>query len=307
MDLIQQVVSTSKQRPRLFALHGWVGLALIAVFWPLNWLLPGTRTAWAFFPLWLGYCLLIDAVALRLNGTSLLTRSWRGYIGLFLVSAPAWWLFEALNTRIQNWQYLGAEGYGPLSYFLLATLNFSVVVPAIFGAAEIFAGRAWLRKLKPGLVIGPDLRTVLVFFMLGWVMLGAMLAWPKYFFPFAWLSVFFILEPINIWLGYPSLTRWTRSGDWRPVISLFAGALLTGFFWELWNYYSFPKWVYHVPGVGVLKIFEMPLLGYGGYLPFALELFALYHLVMGLLFRRRSSPLRLDPDSLPTKEHEENL
>jgi hypothetical protein len=26
----------------------------------------------------------------------------------------------------------------------------------------------------------------------------------------------------------------------------------------------------------------MPLLGYGGYLPFALELYALYHLVSGL-------------------------
>jgi hypothetical protein len=25
----------------------------------------------------------------------------------------------------------------------------------------------------------------------------------------------------------------------------------------------------------------MPLLGYGGYLPFSLELFAVYHLVMG--------------------------
>jgi hypothetical protein len=27
----------------------------------------------------------------------------------------------------------------------------------------------------------------------------------------------------------------------------------------------------------------MPLLGYGGYLPFALELYALYHLITGLL------------------------
>jgi len=32
-----------------------------------------------------------------------------------------------------------------------------------------------------------------------------------------------------------------------------------------------------------LHIFEMPLLGYGGYLPFGLELYALYNLVTGLL------------------------
>ena len=31
-----------------------------------------------------------------------------------------------------------------------------------------------------------------------------------------------------------------------------------------------------------LHVFEMPLQGYGGYLPFALELFAMYHLIVGL-------------------------
>jgi hypothetical protein len=30
-----------------------------------------------------------------------------------------------------------------------------------------------------------------------------------------------------------------------------------------------------------MHVFEMPLLGYGGYLPFALELYAIYHLIVG--------------------------
>ena len=64
-------------------------------------------------------------------------------------------------------------------------------------------------------------------------------------------------------------------GDWRTVISLSVGALVCSFFWEMWNYYSFPKWIYHIPGLGFLRIFEMPILGYGGYIPFALELYAL--------------------------------
>jgi hypothetical protein len=50
----------------------------------------------------------------------------------------------------------------------------------------------------------------------------------------------------------------------------------------MWNYYSYPKWVYNVPFLGFARVFEMPILGYGGYLPFSLELFALYHLVVGL-------------------------
>jgi hypothetical protein len=53
------------------------------------------------------------------------------------------------------------------------------------------------------------------------------------------------------------------------------GAVICGFFWEMWNYYSYPKWIYHTPGAQFLHVFEMPLLGYGGYVPFALELYAL--------------------------------
>ena len=73
----------------------------------------------------------------------------------------------------------------------------------------------------------------------------------------------------------PHFLEELRHGDWRTVISLSLGALVCGLFWEMWNYYSFPKWVYHVPRLGFWHIFEMPLLGYGGYVPFALELYAL--------------------------------
>ena len=53
---------------------------------------------------------------------------------------------------------------------------------------------------------------------------------------------------------------------------------MCGFFWEMWNYYAYPKWTYQVPFVDFLHIFEMPLLGFLGYLPFSMELFDLYHL-----------------------------
>ena len=71
----------------------------------LNWSLSGLRTHWAFFPLWLGYCLTVDAVTCWRKGTSLLTRSRRAYALLFVFSIPGWWLFELLNLRTQNWFY----------------------------------------------------------------------------------------------------------------------------------------------------------------------------------------------------------
>ena len=55
---------------------------------------------------------------------------------------------------------------------------------------------------------------------------------------------------------------------------------MCGFFWEMWNYWSYPKWIYHVPGVGFAHVFEMPLLGYLGYLPFAMELYLLGQLFL---------------------------
>jgi hypothetical protein len=206
-----------------------------------------------------------------------------------------WWLFEVLNIRARNWQYIGINGIGLAAYLALSSINFSIVIPAVFEASELASTFPFIRKAHPGLVIRGNRPTTLAFFLAGWSMLGLLLVWPQYFYPFLWLSLFFIQEPINVWLGNRTLANWTGKGDWRPVYGLWVGVLMTGFFWEMWNFYSWPKWVYSVPGVNFLHIFEMPLLGYGGYLPFALELFAFYHLVVGLLGEKRTAYVELEP------------
>ncbi len=267
--------------------HGTVGLALALVFWALNWLLPreSTPAAWGFFPLWLGYCLAIDALVYLRKGSSLLTRSPLGYAALFVVSAPGWWLFELLNARTQNWYYDGAEAYSPFWFTVFATLSFSTVMPAVFGTAELVATFGWLRGMRPGPRFPLTPPVTVALFAVGWLWLGLLLAWPQYFFPLLWGAVYLILDPPNVWLGHPSLLRSASRGDWRPVVALSLGCLVCGFFWEMWNYGSYPKWRYQVPGVGFLHVFEMPLLGYIGYVPFAWELCALYHLIVGLAGR----------------------
>lgn len=273
----------------------WVGLVLIGIVWPLNWLLPGLRTHILFFFLWLGYALLVDGLVWLRKRTSLLTRGWRRFAGLFLVSAPAWWLFELINWRTQNWEYIGKEHFSDLAYVVLATFSFSTVIPAVFGTAELISTMGWIKQLGRGPIIKPTRTVTVGFFAAGWLMFGLLVAWPCYFFPFVWLSVYFILEPINVWLGYHSLANDTARGDWRPVIALWLGTLVCGFFWEMWNFYAYPKWVYHVPFVDFLHIFEMPVLGYGGYLPFGLELFALYQLVTGTLRSEVRDYVRIEP------------
>ncbi len=281
-----------------FPLHGWIGLTLALLFWIINWNGGGLRTFWAFFPMWLGYCLTVDGLVVWRTGTSLLTRSPRKYLGLFVVSAPVWWLFEALNLITHNWTYIGAENFSPLAYAFWTTLSFTTVIPAVFGSAEFVASFDFIERLGRGPRIGKDRVTVVSFFIAGWIILVLMFIWPQVFFPFIWMSPYFIFEPINIWLGNRSLADWTGGGDWRPVISLWLGVLLTAFFWEMWNFYSYPKWIYQVAWGDWFHVFEMPLLGYVGYLPFSLELYAIYNLI-ARLFGQKTEYVQVASHAMP--------
>ncbi len=291
---MRQTIVQHCEKP-LFPLHGWIGIAITLIFWVLNWSLSGLRTHYLFFGLWLGFCLTVDGITCWRSGTSMIQRSWRRFAVLFLLSAPVWWLFEFFNERLQNWQYLGTETFTSVIFRVWATLNFSTVIPAVFCAAELAASFRWIQRLGRGPVIRPTRRTTAIFFIAGWVMLALLLLWPRWFFPFVWISLYFILEPINIWLGNRHLAQWTAKGDWRPVISLWVGVLICGFFWELWNYYSYPKWIYTIPYADWLRLFEMPLLGYGGYLPFALELYAMTHLLAALFGRKDTHFVAIEP------------
>ena len=252
-----------------------VGLVLMAVCWPLNWILPGIRTAYLFFPLWLGYILTIDALVQMRTGSSIWMRSRRDFVLLFLISAPVWWLFEVINVRTANWEYVGRELFSTLQFNLLSTISFSTVIPAVFETAELMRSFTWMKWFASWPRIPGTRVAFIALFGLGLAMLAALLIWPKIFYPFVWMSLVLIFEPINYWTGRPYFLKELREGDWRTMISLSLGALVCGLFWEMWNYYSFPKWVYHVPVLGFWRVFEMPLLGYGGYIPFALELYAL--------------------------------
>ena len=267
------------KRVLLRAPQGWLGLLFLAVCWPLNWTLPGLRTAYLFFPLWLGYILVVDALVLGRTGTSPWTRSRRDFVLLFVASVPAWWLFEAINRRTGNWEYLGGNAFTDLEYYLLCTVSFSTVMPAVFETSELVGSFRWLARFASGPRLAPTPALNLGMFLGGVAMLALTLTWPRYCYPFVWTSLLLILEPVNCWLGRRHFLQTLQRGDWRLVISLALGAVICGFFWEMWNYYSYPKWIYHTPGAQFLHVFEMPLLGYGGYVPFALELWALKNLL----------------------------
>ncbi len=273
---------SSLREDRFQSILQWTGILLVAIFWFCNWALSGVRTHWAFFPLWFGYCLLIEGAVFSRAGSSLLTRNHRAYLALFVVSIPVWWLFELINWHTQNWHYEGSEYFSSLEYFLMSSLCFSIVIPAVFSTAELVGTFRWVDKLKKGPRLPLHRFTAFITFAAGAFMAFLIALWPQYYYPFVWGAVYLIVESVNLSLGYRTLLGHLAEGDWRQLVCLGIGSLICGFFWELWNYYSYPKWIYRLPYLDFAHFFEMPLLGYAGYIPFAWELFALYHFVLGI-------------------------
>jgi hypothetical protein len=266
---------------RRFPVYGFIALALCCSAWAASWLRIEQFYRYSFFPLWFGYILTMDALVVARRGTSLLQRMrWR-YIVLFLISCVFWWIFEGLNVAVNNWHYIMDQPYTPLAFFLIASLNFSTVLPAVMETAEFLSS---FKRLHPQLSAdnpGPRLsiQTLVLIELLGIACFILPWIFPQYCFGLIWLCVALILDPINNFMGRKSVLAHIAIHDWRFFVLPLAG-LWCGFFWEMWNFFALPKWYYTVPYVGFWKIFEMPLLGYSGYLPFALELFALYQFVL---------------------------
>ena len=280
----------------LLPYRGLLGLILICVAWPFSWAESGAGLQYTFFPLWLGFILAVDGLVLRRTGTSFIVRSPKIMAMMFILAIPYWWMFEAINQVIQNWVYIGSNPETNLFSLIQTSLAFSVVIPAVFEVSELVGSFNFINRFArmPALVL--NRQQVAIIGILGVLSLAALLTWPKYLFPITWLSLFFIFDPINYLTGRPSITANVRHGDWRLVVAFALGALICGFFWEMWNYQATISWQYNIGFFDFARIFHMPLLGYGGYLPFGLETYAMFHFVVGLLGWSRDAniPVRGD-------------
>jgi hypothetical protein len=281
ISTIQSAARTRERTPSWL----WFGVVLIAAWWSISWLALRPLSEYSFFPLWLGYILTVDGLLVRRSGTSPIARAGWNVIWLFLLSAPFWWLFEAINLRIDNWQYHHPRPYSDLAYAFWSSVAFSTVIPAVLVTAELvrsFGIRSprWLPAWNPGRA------SLLAIAAVAGVSFVLLLLFPRVFFPLTWLSLFFMFDPIGRLLGARTLSSYVAEGDWSPVVNLALAGLICGWFWEMWNFYAMPKWTYAVPHADWLHVWEMPLLGYGGYIPFAFEVYAIYALAVRLLERQ---------------------
>ncbi len=281
-----------KKPARGFPSWGYAGIALGAVAWILAW----ARFPWfaAYRPytfpfLWIGYVIVVNALTYRRTGSCLLRERPVYFLALFPASAVFWWFFEYLNRFVFNWYYVRIDMFGPWGYVVYATACFSTVLPAVLSTAELLGSFSFMkaaygdfipvRPAHPKAIAG----MVLVLVAASLFALGL---FPNLLFPFLWVSPLLLLVSLQTLAGREQVFSPLARGDWSRAAALASAALVCGFFWEMWNYFSMPRWEYSIPFVHRFQIFEMPLLGYAGYLPFGLECGA-----VGDLLRTMVEPL----------------
>ncbi|MGA6925406.1 MAG: hypothetical protein WBY88_06970 [Desulfosarcina sp.] len=281
--------ATVDRRPSAgrFPWWGHAGLTLCLASWIMAW----QRFAWfglfqphTFLPIWAGFILFINALSVKRSGSCPILRRPLRFLLLFPASAGFWWFFEYLNRFVQNWSYTGIEGMGPAQYGTYSSLAFATVLPGVLSMIDLLltvpALGKGLTRCRP--IDLPSYRwiplTALTVAALGLTLIGI---FPDQLFALLWVSPLLIVLSIQRLQGRRTLLYPLRYGDWRPLVIPALAALICGVFWEMWNFFSLARWSYAIPFVQRFHLFEMPILGYGGYLPFGLECLVAGSLIIG--------------------------
>ena len=280
-------------------LHGWLGVGIVLGAEAALVLGQPLVARWFTPIVWTGYVLLADALVARATGRSYLTTDRLDGVLVALASIGCWWLFEWYNApRFWRggddltglwWHYHRLE---PNPWLRRAGYDwaFATIFPALFLTAALLRATTFPRvrvapwrpseaTLKVAIAVGA------VFVVVPLVIVSAWLV------PLVWTGFVLLLEPLNARAGRPSWLADLGRGDPSRLLALLVSGAICGGLWEFWNYWATTRWTYTVPYLGHLKIFEMPLVGYLGFPPFALECYAMWHFLRGRLGAPPASPL----------------
>lgn len=265
--------------------HGFIGMALfcLAVVMLGQGREPFTTYFYSFA--WWSYILAADALVYLLQGRSLIVSRPGTFLRMIPLSIFIWCIFEALNFRLSNWHYINLPP-GVWMRWIGYAIAYATVLPGLcetthlLEAVRLFKAVSG-RKLYPSPLL---LRTSLA---IGGSALLAALLFPRFCFPLVWIGFALLIEPLLYLRGGNSLLRDIEKGEPGRLLTLLAAGLVCGLLWELWNFWAQAKWIYTVPFFEEGKLFEMPLLGFLGFPPFAVSAYAIYRLLLLAMQRGR--------------------
>ena len=253
----------------------WIGLGGLLIFQTALFLRIEPVTTYFYSLIWWSYIVMIDGIIYRLRGNSLIVNQTRRFFLLIPWSVVIWLVFEGFNLVMKNWYYVGVTKQIFIrwpGYFVA----YGTVLPAILETKDLLSvfGIFEKSRLIPVPVQDSWYRPLII---IGILCLILSLLFPQYCFPLVWLGFVFLLEPFNYQTGRPSLLKDLKEGKIGNLYQLLLSGMICGLLWEFWNYWAVAKWIYTVPWVGQIRLFEMPVLGFFGFPPFAVECFVLVH------------------------------
>jgi hypothetical protein len=214
---------------------------------------------------WWGVLLLVDVWNWKRHGLSMWRSDGRHFL---MVTAPVsvlvWLFFEALNLAAPQWRYHSrvteAWKLVPLGF-----ASFSTVIPIVVEAWWLFGGGRCLPSWPASWLFSHARIAFAIAALLTLVPLVNRVFWLN---QGMWLVPAFALAAFT---ASPKL--WSGA---RALYALTGAGLLAGFAWEAFNYPSPTGWHYTIlPEVP--RLFQMPLPGYGGFVPFAFAMLVVYH------------------------------
>jgi hypothetical protein len=233
---------------------------------------------------WCGLIFTFDRVIGRIEGRSLIARCGPAFLLVVVWSSTTWFFFELLNLRLENWYYVFTSDRDSVRMGT-AFIAFGTVFPAVFWIEHALALKNFSFLSKFGSASRRQRWCFTANHLRGLQLAGvaalALPLWqPHLFFPLVWSCLALILAPINYRRGIDGLLRQLERGDYKPIVRMLLVGLVAGLFWEFFNFWARAKWIYTVPFFDELKLFEMPLAGFIGFPPFALECACVYRFLV---------------------------
>jgi len=261
--------------------YAFAGIAILVIAGGL--LITGVQfiRMWYTPIMWTGYILLVDGLIRRRRGTSLLSDYPLEFGLLCVISIASWVVFEGYNVMLKNWHYVGLPDNMIVRYIGYAWA-FATISPGMFLTYEFLdCHLPGSSPKKPRRLPNPVFYGFIIF---GAFCMASPFLWPStWMSPLVWMSFAFLIDPLNGRWGERSFLTEFFTGHYRSMSLMFLAGLLCGILWEFWNYWAITKWHYDVPYYGHIKIFEMPVLGFLGFMPFAVESYAIYIVIRKLI------------------------
>ncbi len=260
-------------------LLGLLGIALLQAPLP-----TGEAVRTNYYPLiWWSFILALEGFN-SLRGRGLfLHRTAAQTLQIAFLGTLFWYVFEVFNLYLGNWYYVGVPR-DPVVGFLTASVAFATVLPGLWLVKQTLA------PLMPGRLDRGTPRTipgwvqVILLAVGGMGVLGPLL-FPDQTFPLVWVGLLFLLDWVSYRADWNSYLADWETGRYRSTVAWLTAGLLCGVLWEYWNSLAGAGWIYTVPYMGEWRIFEMPVLGYLGFPPFALMIRRMYTVSRELMNR----------------------